>query len=790
MIKTLYLIHHSHTDLGYTHPQPVVRHLHVRYIDAALREIERTLGYPQGARMKWTCETLYPVFDWLAQASSEDRERFTAFEREGLMEVTASWSILTQSCPPRAWQWMLDRLEQARGEYGFTIRSAMLSDINGVPWTLPDRFVGHGVSNFSMSINEHFGKSIFPRLKPFRWRGPQGAVLKVFNGLHYNNNQYFGIPYDLGRASCGVEEFQAFLDAYPGFDLDFAVFQVTRPDFNDNGAPDPRLPEFVAEWNRAGLLPRMEIVTLSGFFDAIGEGFFDRSEERAGEWTDFWNFGAASTPYETALNRRAYSMIGEVESLEAAGARTPEISGLVSTAIENAVFHDEHTWGADCSVATPHVDAARAGLHFKNDFAFRAHTLALLARAEALSLLIGKTTTGTGGQHLLLANPAQSARRCSVDLPVAWLLSDVCPTPTHLHRMQMLPVSWPPVTVPLPARTAPEPFDPAGDFRLVLELKAGEVRSLSADEIFASAIPSRNAVRKVSGNEARIENDCFTVTLDPVSGGIASLVRKSDGRELLALGDSPNGVPVRESPTQGSRRDIHPTPDWTRFMGYKGWATDWKATREPASPGACRIESSAGRITLRRDFSSPQARGVSLAVTLDDVLEAVGFEIAIDFRWCADPCAWYWPLTFALHDPLFTYDNCGVPVRLGLDQLPGANADYQTVHRWVRISGGAESMLLFPLDTPIICLGGFNFGRMTTASTPRRALAAPMLHSNYWDTNYAASCDGTVNFRFFLAPGNVAPSPADADRLADELAHPAIAVPFSGSAGHQERFSS
>ena len=783
MIKTIYLLHHSHTDLGYTHPQSVVRHLHSRYIDTALREIERTRDYPAEARMKWTCETLYPVFDWLAQASSQDRDRFSAFEREGLIEVTASWSIFTQSSPTRAWQWMLDRVEQARAEYGFTIRSAMLSDINGVPWALPDLLSRHGISNFSMSINEHFGKSILPRYYPFRWRGPKGGLLNTFNGLHYNNNQYFGIPYDLKRARSGVEEFQKFLDSYPGFNLDFGVFQVTRPDFNDNGSPDPRLPDFVAAWNAAGHSPKLEIVTLSGFFDAIGARVFENAPEHSGEWTDFWNFGATSTPYETSLNRRAYALVEEVEALAVAGGGTPEISKLVSTAMENAVFHDEHTWGADISVEAPHHDTSRSGLHYKNDFAFRAHTTALIARAEALSALIAKAETKTTGQHLLLANPLDARRRAAIDLPVSWLLSDVCPTTTHLHRMQQTPVHWPAPTIPVSTRPTPEPFDSAGNLRLNIDMAPGEVRIVSADEVFASAVPSQTVTREASRNKTGIENDCFAVMLDPITGGLASIVRKPNGRELLSPGEIPNGVPVWESPAGGRRRDIHPVPDWTKFMGYKGWNTNWEAIRETAAPAPlCRVETSAGRTTLRQKYSSPYARAVSLAVSLDDAVDAIEIMVTMDFRWCEVPNAWYWPLSFAMGNPVFTYDNCGIPVQFLRDQLPGANTDYQTVNRWIRISDGSDSMLLFPLDTPIACLGGLNFGRMTQADTPRRAFVAPMLHCNYWDTNYAASCDGVVNFRFFLASGDAAPMHEDANRLAAQLSHPAIAVPFAGSA--------
>lgn len=52
----------------------------------------------------------------------------------------------------------------------------------------------------------------------------------------------------------------------------------------------------------------------------------------------------------------------------------------------------------------------------------------------------------------------------------------------------------------------------------------------------------------------------------------------------------------------------------------------------------------------------------------------------------------------------------------------------------------------------------------------------------YTQPHYAVSCDGVVNFRFFLASGDAAPTHDDAKRLAAELSHPAIAVPFPGSA--------
>ena len=66
MVQEIWLIHHSHTDIGFTHPQPIVFELHRRYIDDVLELIwqsrRQNAGITCGADYIYHDEIGQPVF--------------------------------------------------------------------------------------------------------------------------------------------------------------------------------------------------------------------------------------------------------------------------------------------------------------------------------------------------------------------------------------------------------------------------------------------------------------------------------------------------------------------------------------------------------------------------------------------------------------------------------------------------------------------------------------------------------------------------------------------------------
>ena len=97
-IRTLYVVHHSHTDIGYTDLQERVVQAQADYIRSALR----ILAEPQNAAFRWNCETWFCVEQFLQQATPEETEAFFA-RMKGLPVNRIAVGVTGVFFPPAAW---------------------------------------------------------------------------------------------------------------------------------------------------------------------------------------------------------------------------------------------------------------------------------------------------------------------------------------------------------------------------------------------------------------------------------------------------------------------------------------------------------------------------------------------------------------------------------------------------------------------------------------------------------------------------------------------------------------
>ena len=100
-IKKVYIIHHSHTDIGYTDLQEQVIYNQIHNIKKVITLLKR--GYEANLpekELRWNCETYYCVEQFLKTASEEERQDFIHFVKKGnigfpltTLTLTILWTV-------------------------------------------------------------------------------------------------------------------------------------------------------------------------------------------------------------------------------------------------------------------------------------------------------------------------------------------------------------------------------------------------------------------------------------------------------------------------------------------------------------------------------------------------------------------------------------------------------------------------------------------------------------------------------------------------------------------------
>ena len=750
MIKEILFVHHSHTDIGYTHPQPVVLELHRRFIEEALDIADATADWPDECRFRWTCEVTGITEDWWRQASNRDRDRFLAAVKRGQIEVAGmAWHMT----PLMDHGMVVDVLRPIRffRDLGIPVRSAMNTDVNGLPWGVVDALLDHGITGLSMAINEHFGHALRPWPRAFRWQAPGGRTITAYNGFIYGVTSDVGmrVPVDLDEAQVRVPQW-AKLWEERGYPHDFLMMQITNIRYHDNGSPQPALPDFIRRFNATDPKVRLRFITLSDFFDRLRAEPQERLPLMRGDWTDWWNFGAGSTAHETAQTMRGQRDLDAALSLDAWRKQTPQRFAKHRDEARGALaLFAEHTWGADRSVWNHTSPETRSQQLLKLAQAPLGASLARMLRRDGLEDL----AIAAGGEEprVLVYNPHPVSVRRSLRLPykpplagapsekLAIGIEEFVPTGPSSHRIQRQDVHLSDLADEHAYWSTPVEVPPLS----YVTMPAAELKPAADDGLSAE-----NGV---------LSNGRITVTLDRASGGVRSLVR--DGVDYAGQGPDgfAFGVPVLERPETGNRDSIFDriqveNPDWNQ-----AWHTDWTAVRKiPQAVAEEKALVARGRAEISQAFQMANGDRVTVIYRLTRDDPALEVAVVVAKTPMAAPHALYLPLPTALAGPWHCdFETGGAAVRLDDEQLPYASRHYITTQRWIRIADAARELTVACPDAPLWQVGGFTYGRFGDPDG-RVLREAPTLlawlTNNYWMTNFQADQGGELRFDFWLVP--------------------------------------
>lgn len=373
VLRDILLVHHSHTDYGYTSHPDVVETQHLEFIDQAVALCAGNEDRAPELRFRWTCESSWLVKRYFLKRSPAQWQAFLKRVESGDIEVTALPLQPTPLANAKTIAASLGDLEILRAE-GIPVTIAMGADINGLNWPWADALLDAGVDALGMAMNFICGNGL-PRWTGFHWKSARGRRLLCWQGTHYNQGAYWGLNHDVyGSDEVAPERIRELAD-YPYSKL---LLQVTNIP-PDNMGPHRDYLKYVARYNALAeqhQWPKMRTATMREWFDFL-KSQADALPVYEGDWTDWWAAGIASTPRETAALREAQRRIGLAE-------RRGGEAEIIRTVREQIFLGAEHTWGASTSINAPWQLSSVAGLAAKQNLIYRAAYAANEALSTAL----------------------------------------------------------------------------------------------------------------------------------------------------------------------------------------------------------------------------------------------------------------------------------------------------------------------------------------------------------------------------------------------------------------------
>ena len=127
------VLHHSHTDIGYTERQEFICRQHadfLRQVLDILRRIEAGEAEEQRG-FAWQCENYWQIENFLRSASEKDRADLIRLIRAGRIGLSASYLNLTDLIDETVLEEHLQAARAWADGKGLEMKSAMTADVNG-----------------------------------------------------------------------------------------------------------------------------------------------------------------------------------------------------------------------------------------------------------------------------------------------------------------------------------------------------------------------------------------------------------------------------------------------------------------------------------------------------------------------------------------------------------------------------------------------------------------------------------------------------------------------------------
>jgi alpha-mannosidase len=716
---SIYVVPHTHLDVGYTDYQGKVAETQARVLSQAGELIKAHPDFRFSMDGSWNLQQLFGT------RPKAKQEEILNLIRTGKMALPAqNCNLLTGYASLETLYRSLYASKELAEQYGLPFEYANITDVPTYSGSYPSVLASSGVKYWVAAANNDRAPIFFydhwNEKSPFWWVGPDGKKVLFWYSRHYMQVQtLFGLPPQLNAIR---ESLPIYLQAYskPNYKPDVALIYGTQVENTDLF---PSTATFADDWSKLYAYPKLIYSTFPDFFHYLERHYGDQLETFKGDGGGYWEDGIGSDAYYAQEDRENQNRALSAEILSTATHTVdPNLNppkGMFADIWENIILFAEHTWASYNSVSQPDHDETVKQLRVKDD------------RADRAALEINDVINRSMSQ---LANDIHVPENTLVVFnSLNWKRDLVVETDLFEHPTLMDLTTH--QKVPLEVLYHKEKF-------LHVRFVANNVPAVGYKCFSIEYTREGGPAAPNRAHEDTVENAFYRIKIDEATGSVSSMFDKQLQREIVDA-NSPYkfGQYFYVTGGDGDTQMINPFPA----------LPPGQLTAHAARGGKCLgVEKMPWGQSIRLTSSSTNTPRIDTEILLFDENKKIEFRYEVQKDYTTQKEGVYFAFPVAVSQPDFVYATQQQWVDPAHELMKGGSLEWFNIQQWMAVRDRNLAVGIVPLDTSLASFGDINRGTWPGTFAPKTGTIFSYAMNNCWHTNYRAGQGGNFTFRYAL----------------------------------------